>query len=155
METATAASRKHQAQQSWLAMTQTHLLICFHAKSANYILILSQRREIIIPQNAGVLLYWEWQLVQKSTEMCRLFVTLLEGIPHLASELAKKQHWHSYRPVQYFGNSGLVFNDLNSSKADVISTGEDALVSLYKGEPSETLGHLRLQKFQHKVIVKP
>ena len=56
--------------------------------------------------------------------------------------------------MQYFGNSGLVFNDLNSSKADVISTGEDALVALYKGKPGETLGHLRLQKFYHKVIVK-
>ena len=59
--------------------------------------------------------------------MCRLFITLLDGIPHLASGLAKKQHRYSYPPVQYFGNSGLVFNDLNSSKDDVISTGEDAL----------------------------
>ena len=146
MQTATAVSRKHQAQQSWLAMTQTHL--CFHAKSANYILILSQRREIIIYQNAGVLLYWEWQLVQKSTEMCRLFITLFDGIPRLASGLKKKQHWHSYPPV-------LVFNDLNSSKADVISTGEDALVALYRSKPGETLGHLRPQEFHHKAIVKP
>ena len=38
VQTAIAASRKHQAQQSWLAMTQTHLLVCFHAKSTNYIL---------------------------------------------------------------------------------------------------------------------
>ena len=69
-------------------------------------------------------------------------------------------------PVQYFGNSGLVSNGLNSSKADMISTGEDALVALYhryvyiyiyalyKGKPGETLDHLRLQKFQHKIIVK-
>ena len=56
--------------------------------------------------------------------------------------------------VQYFGNSELVFNDLNSSKADMISIGEDALVALYKDKPGETLGHLRLQKFYHKVIVK-
>ena len=57
--------------------------------------------------------------------------------------------------MQYFGNSGLVFNDLKSSKADVISTGEDALVALYKGIPGETLDHLRLQKFPPKVIASP
>ena len=49
--------------------------------------------------------------------------------------IGKKAALHSYPPVQYFGNSGLVFNDLNSSKDDVISTGEDALVALYKGKP--------------------
>ena len=57
--------------------------------------------------------------------------------------------------MEYFGNSGLVFNDLNSSKADVISTGENALVALYKDKPGETLSHLRLQKFHHKVKVMP
>ena len=55
--------------------------------------------------------------------------------------------------MQYLGNSGLVFNELNISKADVISTGEYALVALYKGRPADTLNHLRLQTFHHKVIV--
>ena len=32
VQNAIAASRKHQAQQSWLEITQTHLLVCFHAK---------------------------------------------------------------------------------------------------------------------------
>ena len=50
-------------------------------------------------------------------------------------------------------NIGLVFNDLNSSKADVISIGEGALVALYKGRPGNTLDHLRLQKCHHKIIV--
>ena len=45
-------------------------------------------------------------------------------------------HPVQYPPVQYFGNSRLVFNDLNSSKADVISTGDDALVAFYKSKPS-------------------
>ena len=49
-------------------------------------------------------------LVQKCTEMCRLCITLLDVIPHLASELAKKLTLLSTSAV--FGKSGLVFNYL-------------------------------------------
>ena len=38
----------------------------------------------------------------------------------------------------------------------MISTGDDTLViALYKSKPGEALDHLRLEKFHHKVIVKP
>ena len=134
VQTAIAASRKHQAQQSWLAMTQAHLLVSFHAKSTNYILDLSQSMEKIIHQMLEYCFIVGPEVYRNVSFMHHL----LDGIPRLASGLAEKQHWNSYPPVQYFGHSGLVFNDLNSSNVDVISTGEDALVALYKGKPGET-----------------
>ena len=53
--------------QSWLAMTKTHLLLCFHVKFTNYILDLSQSREQIIQRNAGVYLHRAQPLGQKCT----------------------------------------------------------------------------------------
>jgi len=46
-----------------------------------------------------------------------------------------------------------VFSEPQSTKADIISAGEDALVALYKGRPGDKLDGLRLQNFHHKVIV--
>lgn len=52
-----------------------------------------------------------------------------------------------------FRRNAQVFADAQSSKADIISAGEDALVALYKGRPGDKLDSLRLQKFHQKVIV--
>ena len=46
-----------------------------------------------------------------------------------------------------------VFNDPEASKTYLISAGEDALVTLYKGRPGYKLDLLRLHKFYQKVIV--
>ena len=45
-----------------------------------------------------------------------------------------------------------VFNDPQASKADLISAGEDAIVSLYKDRPGDKLDLLRLHKFHQKII---
>ena len=46
-----------------------------------------------------------------------------------------------------------IFNDPQASKADLIYSGEDTLVALYKDRPGDKLDLLRLQKFYQTVIV--
>ena len=52
-----------------------------------------------------------------------------------------------------FRSYAKVFSDPQSSKVDIIASGEDALVALYKGRPGDKLDLLRLQKFHQKVMI--
>ena len=50
-----------------------------------------------------------------------------------------------------FQEQAEVFRDPNSTAADIIAAGENAIVSLYKGQPHDKLDFLRLQRFHQKV----
>lgn len=109
---------------------------------------------------------WDISVLMKilGSQVCRdmLFVHAVLGCDttsHIHG-VGKGQALKFIQTSEVFQEQAEVFVNPASTKSDIVAAGETAIVSFYKGQPSDKLDLLRLQRFHQKVgsstsFVKP